>query len=138
MRAFRYLRHTADLRIEIRGKDLKELFQNAGKAFFSVLTDRRKIKKNEKLEVAVTAESAEELLVNWLNELIYVFEVKKMVFGQIKILKLSKTELSAQLKGEKFNPAKHVIIDKPKAATYHLFKIEKSQSNFTAKVVFDL
>jgi SHS2 domain-containing protein len=42
MKRFEVLGHTADIGIIVHSEDLKALFENAGKAFFHLITDLRR------------------------------------------------------------------------------------------------
>lgn len=88
----------------------------------------------ENFEVKVTGEDRESLLVNWLNELIYVFDSKKILLSSFKINKISDTGLEAVVAGEKLDPKKHQGLRPIKAATYNQLRIEADK----ATIVFDV
>lgn len=138
MSPYRTLPHTADLRVEITASDRAALYAEAGKALTSLYTDRRKVRKAGKITLEVRGESAEELLVNWLNELIYRFEVQKILFSDFKVENLAKDQLKVTARGEEFAPQKHILKDTPKAATYHLLNIVQETDRCLARVVFDV
>jgi len=137
MTPYRRLPHTADLRLEITGSGFPQLVENAGKALTALLTDRRKVRKTLSRAIIIEGENPEELLVNWLNELIYWFEVQKILFADFNFEKLVKGQMKVTAHGEEFSPQKHILKDKPKAATYHLLNVEKNADRYIARVVLD-
>src|SRR5512143_2192223 len=76
MKPFRILNHTADIGLVVNGRDLKTLFENAGHAFFHLLTDLRKVRPRVERKVEVGAESLERMMVDWLSELLYLHDVE--------------------------------------------------------------
>ena len=88
--------------------------------------------------IRVTAPDREALLVNWLNELIYLFEAKGILFHRFEITDITDTELKATAYGEKINLAKHELKTQVKAATYHQLKIERNEAGWKALVIFDV
>ena len=74
-RPYRQLPHTADLAWRLWGQDLPELFENAGRALSATLTDRRYLRRRATRTVHLTAIDRESLLVDWLNHLLYLFDI---------------------------------------------------------------
>ena len=137
MKDFELLEHTADTGIIAYGDNLKQLFSNAARGLFSLITDLESISDSVKRKVKVTALNREGLLFEWLNELIYLFDTNNMVFSRFDITKIVNTELEAEIYGEKVNPSRHSIKQGVKAATYHMLKVEDSDG-FKAQVLFDI
>jgi SHS2 domain-containing protein len=124
--------------MKITGNNQKELFKNAAEAMFSVITSIKKIEPSKKVPVTIDAPELEYLLVDWLNELNYLHQTKRIVFCKVKIERLSKTHLEATASGERFNAAKHHIEEEIKAATYYNLKIKKKKDVLEAEVIFDI
>jgi SHS2 domain-containing protein len=78
------------------------------------------------------------LLVKWLNELLYEFEVNGLFFSGFTVVMQGDTRLTAECKGEKYDPARHRIKREVKAATYHNLNIVKGEDGFSATVIFDI
>ena len=135
---FEFIDHTADIGILAYGLDIKQVFANAARGLFSIITELDGITATEKRDVKITAPDREALLINWLNELIYLFEVKEMLFIKFEITAVSNTELRAKVFGEKINLAKHELKTQVKAATYHMLKIEQNKDGWKAQVIFDV
>ena len=139
---FRFLEYTADIYIAAYGNDLKEAFENAAHAAFEAMTDTRKIAQKLENTIEVKGHDEESLLYNWLEALIINFETAEMLYSEFKILKLKKIKgdfkLKAIIKGEKFNPKKHISKLGVKAVTYHRMEIVKRPNKVTMKFVLDI
>jgi SHS2 domain-containing protein len=141
MNNYEILEHTADVRVRIYGKSIKDLFKNAAFALFSLIVEYKAKLKKEK-EIKLEAQNHEELLVNWLNELISVFYAYKFLPASFKIIVKEEDGLVAldgKIKGEDFDPYENKKINMEiKAATYHNLKIEKNNEGYRAEIVFDV
>ncbi len=137
MKKFKYFNHTADIGLEAYGGETKEVFENAARGLFNLIVEPGEVELKEEVEVRVEAGDIEALLVEWLNELLYLFETKKMVFKDFQIEEISETALKAKAKGEKVK-SNHEIKTQIKACTYHLLKVEKKNKTWHAKVIFDV
>jgi len=135
---FRILDHTADLRVKIRGNSQKELFKNAARGMFSVITQINKITPNQSIPIKLKAQREEDLLVDWLNELIYLMSTRDILFCDFKIDEISPEHIKAEALGEKFNNKKHRINSEIKAATYHNLKIDSHRQSQSVEVIFDV
>ena len=135
---FEFIDHTADIGILAYGADMKQVFANAARGLFSIIANLDNVASTKKLDIRVTAPDREALLINWLNELIYLFEVKEMLFNRFDITTITDTNLKATGYGEKINLAKHELKTQVKAATYHMLKIEQNEDGYRAQVIFDV
>lgn len=134
---FEVIDHTADIGIAAYGENLKEAFANAAYALFSLMADLDGVDDASCHQVDVTAEDRSELLVAWLNELIYLFEVENVLFKRFEIGKIEETRLRARCYGEKIDTERHRIKLGVKAATYHMLKVEEGDG-FRVQVLFDI
>ncbi|MDP3878859.1 MAG: archease [Dehalococcoidales bacterium] len=134
---FEIIDHTADVGIIAYGADIKQAFANAAKAMFSLITELDDIDEVLHRDVEVVSSDRENLLVAWLNELIYLFDVENILFKRFDIARLNQTQLKARVYGEKVDNVRHKVKLGIKAATYHMLKIEK-ENGVKAQVVFDI
>jgi SHS2 domain-containing protein len=137
-KAFEILDHTADIGIIAYGADVEELFSNAALALFSLITELESIEEKLHHNVKVSSEDGDSLLVEWLNELIYFFDAKHILFKRFDIESLTHNELQATCHGEGFDPMKHKIKRGVKAATYHMLKLDKNSDGYKAQVILDI
>ncbi len=135
---YRPLPHTADLGWRIWGSSLGELFENAAGALISTLTDRRRLRLKEAREITVEAPDLEALLVDWLNHLLYLFDVEGFLGREFRVVSLNPKRLQARVRGEIFDPARHLEKTGVKAATYHNLAITPKNRGWQATVILDL
>ena len=134
---FEVLEHTADTGIIAYGADLKQAFANAAIGLFSLIVDLGSVRETLELQVEVNAPDTESLLVEWLNELIYIFDVDNLLFKRFEIIELEAGRLRARAYGEKVETERHEIKLGVKAATYHMLRIEKN-NGYKLQVIFDI
>lgn len=137
MKPFKEVDHTADIGIKAAGNSLGELFQNAAHGMFSLLADTSNIQSKKDVTVDVTAKNKEELLIVFLNEILYQYETRKIVFNKCSIFYISDARAVALCKGEKIN-ASHSILREIKAATYHNLKLQRNGRIWEAQIIFDV
>ena len=134
---FEIINHTADVGIIAYGADINQAFANAARALFSLITELDSVEEVLHRDIELTAPDQESLLVNWLNELIYLFDTENIIFKRFEITQLNNTRLRARSYGEKVNHSKHTLKIGVKAATYHMLKIDKGDG-YKAQVLFDI
>jgi len=135
---YRQLPHTADMAWLIRGESLPQLFENAAAALVASMTDRRYIRRREKREIEVEAPDREALLVDWLNRLVYLFDVEGFWGREFQVSSLTDQHLQATAWGERFDPERHPGKTAVKAATYHHLEIGPRDGGWQATVILDL
>jgi SHS2 domain-containing protein len=138
MKRFEILDHTADIGVIVYGEDLKTLFENAGKAFFHVITDLRKVRGRTERWIEIGGEALDRLMVDWLTELLYLHEVENLLFKGFEVESVGESGLRAKVKGELFQEGIHVIKTEVKAVTYHQIRVNKVNGGWKAQVIFDL
>lgn len=137
-KSFEVIDHTADVGIIAYGAEIKQVFVNAALALFSLITELEDVGEELKYDVEVASEDRESLLVEWLNELVYLFDAEHVLLQRFDIQGLSNTRLKAACYGEKFDPSRHRIKTGVKAATYHMLRIDKDNKGYKAQVIFDI
>jgi len=138
MKRFEILDHTADIGLVVYGDDLNALFENAGEAFFHLITDLRKVKRRMERRVSIGGESLERLMVDWLSELLYLHDVENLLFKGFKVESVGEDGLKATVKGEPFQEGVHVIKTEVKAVTYHQIEVRQKNRGWRAQIIFDL
>jgi SHS2 domain-containing protein len=138
VRPFRFIEHTGDLSVLVRGETPIALFANAADALFAVLTDRRRIRGRVCREIAVEAPGLEALLVGWLTEFLYLFDTEGMLFRRFALGQLDDGRLEALAWGEPMDEERHLIKTPIKAVTFHQLRIRSVSMGWQARVVFDV
>ena len=137
---FNYFETTADLGVEAEGKSLEEAFKEGAKGLYNIMVDIDKVDKREAVEFEVEGESLEELLYNFLNELLFYTDVDNLVFSDfdIKIEKDDNYRLRCTAYGEKIDKKKHNIKEEVKAVTYHKMEIKQEDDGWKIRYIVDL
>ncbi len=137
VKRYQILEHKTDLKIKVFGQDKKEIFTHSAYALAEQLNKKavQDKKPGRKFQVIkIKAVDLESLLVDFLNELIYLTDVYHQVYPKVKILNLTNDELEAEIYG--------LAVDKYdleiKAATYYKLEIHKVENGYTADIVFDI
>jgi len=130
--------HTADIGIDVFGTTIEELFTNAAFALFDIIADLSKVECKAEYSVKISGIDREQLLVIWLSELLYLHDVKYLLFKDFHITDMNENQLTASVWGEVFNDDKHVIKTEIKAVTYHGLSIVQENHQWKARVIFDL
>jgi SHS2 domain-containing protein len=138
MKKYELLNHTADIGIIAYGRTKEEAFASTAEAMFDLITPIEDIQERTRFDVEVDAEDLESLLVTWLNELLYIFEVKGLIFKRFEVTLIGNGQLISHCYGEKYDSKKHVIQRYIKAVTYNLLKIESQGDKWYIQVVFDI
>jgi SHS2 domain-containing protein len=130
--------HTADFGIHVYGLDSKELFANAAWAVFDLITEMDQLTGLDSCDIEVSGDDWPDLMINWLREVLYLWNGKELLVKKARILSLSETELSATLEYDPFNPDRHVIKTEIKAVTYHQIQVNSSPAGWEARIIFDI
>ncbi len=134
---FEILEHTADAGIIAYGSDLKQAFSNAASGLFSLIVDLDSVQDTTERQIEVRADDLESLLVEWLNELIYIFDIENILFKRFDVVEIESGRLTARAYGEKVDSSRHEVKLGVKAATYHMLRIEKN-NGYKLQVIFDI
>jgi SHS2 domain-containing protein len=137
-RAYRLLDHTADVKVEIYGTDLTELFTNAAACLFDLMLDRDTVGETRSEPVSLESADLPELFLDWLRELLFVFSTRSLAIRRVEIGSIEPTSLKAIVFGETFDHERHGLKTEVKTATYYDYRIEQTGTGYTATVVFDV
>lgn len=138
---YRILPHTADGKFQAYGATLGEAFGNAALAMASLMWDWSKVESRSRREIRVGGKDREQLLVRFLNEILYLFDTERFLLGRAASLEIGAgqaggLELRAVVEGDVLAQS-HEIHGDVKAVTYHDLKIEEC-GGFTVQVVVDM
>ena len=140
-KGYEYLEHTADAKFRAYGMTLEEAFQNAAVAMFNVMINTGTITDEVSEKIELTSADLDELAVDWLSELLYLFEVERVVFGKFKIDGITEKDgnysLSAIAYGEPLDLSRHNFDTEVKAVTYNSLKVEKMTDGWVVQIVVD-
>jgi SHS2 domain-containing protein len=138
MKRYEQFPHTADIGVRVFGKDIKELFENAAFAMFDIVADLEGMTGDTVMKFELEAGDDEELLVAWLDELLYNFYTKQLIFYKFKVDKLQDGKLQASATGRPAAANRNRLKTEIKAATYHDLKIRNTAEGYSVEIVFDV
>ena len=140
MSNYKFFDHTSDIGVEVTGRTRTNLFVNAASALFDVMIENKTGGESEKQlkKIAVEGADVADLLINYLRELLYLFNGDKFIIDKCEIMKLTNKALQAWLTGESFNSKKHLIKTEIKAVTYSGVTVKKVKAGWKAKIIFDV
>ena len=118
------------------GNNLAEAFANAAYGLFSIIAELNRVRKAESQTVVVNAEDAESLLFNWMNHLIYIFDVERLLFKGFDISEFTEHNLKAICWGERYNASRHRLKIGVKSATYHMLQVDREKNR--VRIIFDV
>jgi SHS2 domain-containing protein len=138
MKTYEQIPHTADIALRIYGKDLAGLFANAAFGMFDVIADLEGLKTPLTIDINVEAPSREELLISWLDELLYTFYTKGIIFRTFDIAFCDGKKLVAKACGRNVSDNRNRLKTEIKAATFHDLEIKETKEGLTVDIVFDV
>jgi SHS2 domain-containing protein len=138
MQPFRILEHTADIGFEAFGATRKEVFANAARALTHLMVDLEAIEPQGKTPLRAEASDTPSLLVNWLSEILYLFDAEGRLFREYEIEELTDHSLAAVARGEKFDRRRHRVKLLVKAVTYHQLDLRETAQGWRAQVYVDI
>ncbi len=134
-RAYQELEHTADLRLRVTGADLPALFTHAGQGLHALLRCRsgEGAQPANRL-IALEAPDLVTLLVDWLNELLYLAERHHEAYAGFCLTLCDEQRLEATALGWSDQHVGRPI----KAATYHGLQVERTATGYEATITLDV
>jgi SHS2 domain-containing protein len=137
---WKLLEHPSDIRIEVHGKNVEQIFLNSASAMTSIITGTDEHPKKLSVKnLFLQSDFLQDLLVDWLRELLFLFTVERFVFCDAS-LKIDETNaIEAIVLGyfmefpDQFRDGVEI-----KGITYHGLLFEKTRDGFVAQVIFDV
>jgi SHS2 domain-containing protein len=135
MKQYENLEHTADLKLRAFGENKEVVFINMAKGMFDNMVDQSNLLKDQpvKREISIDSVDLQSLLVDFLNELLYLSDTNDEIYNQFE-LNFKDFELKAMVRGYKVEKIKLDI----KAVTYNDLIIQEKNDQWIAEVVFDI
>lgn len=130
--------HTADIGLRIEAATLEELFVDAARGLMSLLVENIDAVQPTLTEtIQLTGTETDYLLFDWLNELLFRFETRGMLFCEFDV-RLNEQVLEATIRGEPFDRSRHHMAHEVKAITYHGLSVERTDSGWRVELVLDI
>ena len=144
MAGYSLLDHTADMGIVATGDHLPAAFANAAQGMFAWMVDLNAVEEREERAIEASGRDLEALLVDFLNELLFLFETRGLLFKRVQVRELVSPEaeadpyrLTAVGFGERLDPQRHHLQGSIKSATYHMLQIQEGPTECRVQVILD-
>lgn len=142
LKKYSIIDHTADIGLECRGDTAEAMFEAAAEGMFSILTDLDNVTVMQRHTVEVQAASYDDLLIHWLQELLYLFSTKYYVYSEFSTKINHTDDNSLKIRGicggEPIDHKKHKIYTEIKTATYHQLQVKQTPKSWEGRVIFDI
>jgi len=132
---YEFLEHTADIKFRARGKTIEDAFENVVLAISEVLGKGKKIKAANRKNIKIEGSDKENLLYNFIDELIYLLDAEGFVVSKGKV-EIEGNKLKAVLFGD--DVGKYKDLDHIKAATYAEMFVGKRKGGWEIVAVVDV
>ena len=135
---YRITKRSSELVGRVSGANQGELLANSAFALFDLITDLDQVQVRENLSLEVEGIDADDLLVNWIRELLYLFQGSSYLLKEFEIREAKDFFVCAEVRGEKFDPDRHEIQQDIRSVVYHQCRMTKTGSQWTAQLIFEI
>lgn len=135
---YRLMTRQSELAVRVVGNSQADLFANSAFALFDVMTDLEKIEVKERLPLEVEGVDRDDLMVNWMRELLYLYQGSGYLLKEFQIREVKDTLVKADVCGEKIDPDRHDMKKEITAVAYHQSRMEKTGNQWTAQLIFEV
>jgi SHS2 domain-containing protein len=132
------LDHTADVGLVAQADTLEELFEALAEGLCDVVCPRAQVTAAECRTVRVSAEDLEALLVDFLNEVLWALQTERFAVASVRVARCDGRGVSAELRGEPYDPRRHELAGEVKAATYHQLRVARERDRWAGRVILDI
>lgn len=130
--------HTADVGLHVYGSTLAELFVHAAQGMESLMVPLEQMSAVTSREITVEGHDSVSLLIEWLNELIFLFDTEHLLFCDITIDIITETRLIGRVVGEPYDAQRHELSSAIKAVTWHEAAVNLTDQGYQARIIFDI
>ena len=123
---YRLTDHTADFGIQAFGQDLAQLFENAAFALSDLITDTERLAGKQTLSLTISGMDWNDLLVNWLREVLYLWNGKDLLVKETRVRQTGEFVFSADVIHDPYDRNVHEIRNEIKAVTYHQLEVGRN------------
>jgi SHS2 domain-containing protein len=135
---YEYFDVAADVGVAAWGEDLPGCLRQCALGVFNLIVPVHAVLPTESREVAARGASLETLLVNWLNECLYVHDLEGFVVSDVGVPEVTARAVHAVLRGEPVDPSRHPRGTVVKAATLDGVEVSEAPGRVRARVVLDI
>jgi SHS2 domain-containing protein len=136
--SYEFFETEADVGVRASAPTDRDAFARAAEGVFALTADPATVEERERREVRAQADSDETLLVNWINECLYVHEIEGFVVRRVDVDTLGGGMVHGVLIGEEFDAARHRPGTIVKAATSHGVRVARTADAVEVSIVLDV
>lgn len=138
MPSYTLIEHTADIGLELRAPTLEELFRQAALGLLQVLGPQAPARPKEARSVSLEGSEPAELLVGWLNEILFRLETQQLLPAEVEVHEVGDRRLRGVIRGQRLEPQYHQLQREVKAATWHQLELRREDDGWFARIYLDL
>ena len=138
MGTFAYLDHAADVMIHLEASSLPDLFSTAGRALMEWMGPAPQASREFEEDIETEAEGYEELLVRWLQELLYIFHQKHAYLSEVLAIEITQSRITATIRCRAWDESCDGDFQEVKAITYHKLRVDRCGELWQADVILDI
>jgi SHS2 domain-containing protein len=136
---YRITKHQSELAVKVLGASQADLFANSAYTLFDVMVaDLDKVDCKEHIPLEVEGTDRDDLMVNWMRELLYLYQGSGYLLKDFQIREVKDTIVKAEVAGEKIDPDRHEIKQEIAAIAFHKSRMDKTGNQWTAQVIFEV
>ena len=135
---YRITTRQSELAVKITGNSQADLFAKSAFALFDVMLDVDKIEIKERLPLEVEGADRDDLMVNWMRELLYLYQGGGYLLKEFAIREVKDTLVKAEVCGEKIDPDRHEIKQEIVGVAYNQSRMTKTGNQWTAQLIFEV
>ncbi len=132
------LEHTADAGIVVYARTLAELFELAARGMCALMVDPESVDEREMWAVDVEGSDLPALLAAWLEELLFLTDVRGAVFHSFHVESIEANRVCGLISGERLDPRRHPLGVGVKAVTHHGLEVCPVAGGYRARILFDI
>jgi SHS2 domain-containing protein len=135
---YRLTTRQSELAVRVAGNSQADLFANSAFTLFDVMTDVDKVDIKERMSLEVEGTDRDDLMVNWMRELLYLYQGSGYLLKEFNIREAKDTLVKAEVCGEKIDPDRHEIRKEIHGIAYHQSRMQKTGDQWTAQLTFEI
>jgi len=130
--------HTADIGIAVQADNVETLFTEAARALSELIFGQRAFAATETVTLSATGNDWPDLMINWLRELLYLWNGENKIPGPVTIRRIEPFTVEATVPVDNTFCDPHDIFNEIKAVTYHAIAVKKKAAGWQAHIIFDI
>lgn len=131
--AYRFIDHTADIKVQVKSKNLEDAFINSALALKEAIIGKLKISKKFSRIIKIKGRDKKRLLYEFLEQFLYLLDAKDFLLSELEYLRINKEKkgvkqgfsLQAKVLGDKASG--YSFTNNVKAITYSNMEIKEKK-----------